>query len=168
MMSKFVRRRTFVVTAVLVVLGAVVAALAGGSGARTSGKNATRAYGIVRASSAGVVSGTSAVASTATAGPQVIDGTFQGTSPDVDSLPVLPVPQSPLHTLGIEALKPSGTVPGAKDPVVQKAKGTGPISPPIQSFDGICLPGSSPCALPSGCSCLPPDTDGEVGPTQYV
>ena len=52
MMSKFVRRRTFVVTAVLVVLGAVVAALAGGTGARTSGKDATRAYGIVRASSA--------------------------------------------------------------------------------------------------------------------
>ena len=166
-MSKFVRRRTFVVTAVLVVLGAVVAALAGGTGARTSGKDATRAYGIVRASSAGVTSGT-AVASTATAGPQVIDGTFQGTSPDVDSLPVLPVPKSPLHTLGIEALQPSGTVPGAKDPVVQKTKGTGPISGPIQNFDGICLPFGEPCAQPSSCSCLPPDTDGEVGSTQYV
>jgi hypothetical protein len=167
MMSKFVRRRTFVVTAVLVVLGAVVAALAGGTGARTSGKDATRAYGIVRASSAGVTSGT-AVASTATAGPQVIDGTFQGTSPDVDSLPVLPVPKSPLHTLGIEALQPSGTVPGAKDPVVQKTKGTGPISGPIQNFDGICLPFGEPCAQPSSCSCLPPDTNGEVGSTQYV
>ena len=166
-MSKFVRRRTFVVTAVLVVLGAVVAALAGGTGARTSGKDATRAYGIVRASSAGVTSGT-AVASTATAGPQVIDGTFQGTSPDVDSLPVLPVPKSPLHTLGIEALQPSGTVPGAKDPVVQKTKGTGPISGPIQNFDGICLPFGEPCAQPSSCSCLPPDTNGEVGSTQYV
>ena len=166
-MSKFVRRRTFVVTAVLVVLGAVVAALAGGTGARTSGKDATRAYGIVRASSAGVTSGT-AVASTATAGPQVIDGTFQGTSPDVDSLPVLPVPKSPLHTLGIEALQPSGTVPGAKDPGVQKTKGTGPISGPIQNFDGICLPFGEPCAQPSSCSCLPPDTNGEVGSTQYV
>src|SRR4029079_4357207 len=167
MMSKFVRRRTFVVTAVLVVLGAVVAALAGGTGARTSGKDATRAYGIVRASSAGVTSVT-AVASTATAGPQVIDGTFQGTSPDVDSLPVLAVPKSPLHTLGIEALQPSGTVPGAKDPVVQKTKGTGPISGPIQNFDGICPPVGEPCAQPSSCSCLPPDTNGEVGSTQYV
>ena len=65
MVSKFVRRRTFVVTAALVVLGAVVAAVAGGSGARTSGNDATRAYGIARASSAGVVNGGSAVASTA-------------------------------------------------------------------------------------------------------
>jgi len=168
MARKFIRRRAFVVAALPVVLAAVVAAVAAGSGAGTSGKDATRAYGIARASSAGVVSGGSAVATAATAGPQVIDGTFQGTSPAVDSLQVLPVPQSPLHTLGIEALKPSGTVPGAKDPVVQKAKGTGPISGPIQNFDGICLPFGEPCAQPSSCSCLPPDTDGEVGSTQYV
>src|ERR1041385_4793933 len=81
MESKVVRPRGILGAAFLVVPGAVVAALAGGSGARTSGKNATRAYGIVRAGSAGITSGT-AVASTATAGPQVIDGTFQGTSPD--------------------------------------------------------------------------------------
>jgi hypothetical protein len=168
MVSKSVRRRTFVVAAALVVLGAVVAAVAGGSGARTSGKDATRAYGIVRASSANVVPGGSAVASTATGGPHVINGQFQGTSPDVSSLPVLPVPHSPLQTRQIESLKPGGSPPGAKDPVVQTKKGMGPISGPIQNFDGICLPLGPACDLPSSCSCLPPDTDGEVGATQYV
>jgi hypothetical protein len=168
MPRKFVRRRTLVVAALPVVLATVVAAVAGGSGAKTTGKHATRAYGIARASSVGAGVAGSSLASTGTAGPQVIDGKFQGTSPEVDSLPVLPVPQAPLHTLGIEALKPSGTVPGAKDPVIQKAKGSGPISGPIQNFDGICLPFGEPCAQPSSCSCLPPDTDGEVGSTQYV
>ena len=169
-MRKFVRRRAVVVLALLVVSLAAMAAVAVSSGAgRTTGKNATRAFGIARASSTGAspVAGTS-LASAATAGPQVIDGRFQGTSPDVSTLPVLPVPHSPVHANGIESLAPSGTVPGAEDPVVQKAKGNGPISAPIQNFDGICLPGSSPCGQPSSCSCLPPDTDGEVGSTQYV
>jgi len=166
---KFVRRRTVIVAALPVVLAAVVVALAGGSGAGTTGKDVTRAYGIARASSTGasVTAGT-AVASTGTAGPQVINGQFQGTSPEVSSLPVLPVPHSPIQARQIESLKPGNAPPGAKDPVVQKAKGSGPISGPIQNFDGICLPFGPPCALPSSCSCLPPDTDGEVGATQYV
>src|SRR6266550_8440958 len=42
------------------------------------------------------------------------------------------------------------------------------LSAPIQNFDGICLPFGPPCAQPSSCSCLPPDTNGEVGATQYV
>ena len=53
MMWKFVRRRTVVVAALPVVLAAVVVAVAGGSGAGTTGKDATRAYGIARASSTG-------------------------------------------------------------------------------------------------------------------
>jgi hypothetical protein len=169
MVRKFVSRRTLVVAALPVVLAAIVVALTGGSGAGTTGKGATRAYGIARASStAGSVANGTAVASTATAGPQVINGQFQGTSPAVSSLPVLPVPQAPLKTRPIESLTPAGAVPGAKDTVVQKAKGTGPISAPIQNFDGICLPFGRPCAQPSSCSCLPPDTEGEVGGTQYV
>ena len=56
----------------------------------------------------------------------------------------------------------------AQDPVVQHRKGSGPLSAPIQNFDGICLPFGPPCAQPSSCSCLPPDTNGEVGDTQYV
>jgi hypothetical protein len=42
------------------------------------------------------------------------------------------------------------------------------VSTPIQNFDGICLPAGPPCAQPSSCSCLPPDTEGEVGATQYL
>jgi hypothetical protein len=165
---KLVRRRAVVVAALPVVLAAVVVAIAGGSGAGTTGKSATHAFGIARASSAGVSAGGSALAAAATPGPQVIDGIFQGTSPDVSSLPVLPVPHSPIQARQIESLTPGNAPPGAKDPVVQKNKGSGPISGPIQNFDGICLPFGEPCALPSSCSCLPPDTDGEVGATQYV
>ena len=71
-------------------------------------------------------------------------------------------------TREIEALKPAAAQPATKDPVVQSKKGSGPISGPIPNFDGICLPFGAPCALPSRCSCLPPDTNGEVGATQYV
>src|SRR3954463_5848230 len=88
MVRKFVRRRAVIVTALPVVLAAVVVAVAGGSGARTTGNGATQAYGIARASSAGSsVGGDAALASSSTAGPQVINGQFQGTSPAVSSLP---------------------------------------------------------------------------------
>src|SRR5256885_15226224 len=92
-MRKHVRRRALVVAALLVVSSAAMAAVAVSSGGETTGKNATRAFGIARASSVGTsaVTGTS-LASTATAGPQGIDGKYQGTSPDVAPLPVLPVP----------------------------------------------------------------------------
>ena len=105
----------------------------------------------------------------ATAGPQVIDGTVPGNLARRRARCRCCRCRSRRSTRSrIESLKPSGTVPGAKDPVVQKAKGSGPISGPIQNFDGICLPFGPPCAQPSSCSCLPPDTDGEVGATQYV
>jgi hypothetical protein len=163
------RRRTIVVASLPVVIAGVVFAVAGGSGAGTTGKDSTHAFGIARASSA-VAGG--ALASTATPsasfGPHVSNGIFQGTSPAVSSLPVLPVTPGPLHSREIESLKPQQSAPGAKDPVVQGKKGSGPISAPIQNFDGICLPFGEPCALPSSCSCLPPDTNGEVGATQYV
>jgi hypothetical protein len=164
------RRRILVVTSLPVVLAAALVAVAGGSGAGTTAREATHAGGIAGASALGTgsTSGPVAAASDATFGPHVINGDFQGTSPAVASLPVLPVPSSPIQARQIESLKPASAPPGAKDPVVQKVKGSGPISGPIQNFDGICLPFGPPCELPSSCSCLPPDTDGEVGTTQYV
>jgi hypothetical protein len=81
------------------------------------------------------------------------------------SLPVLPVIPGQLTAREIESLRPSSQTGNAKNPVVQSKKGTGPISTPIQNFEGICLPFGPPCQLPSGCSCLPPDTNGEVGAT---
>src|SRR3954453_8409354 len=159
------RRRIFVVASLPVVLAAVVFSIAG-SGAGTS---ASGAAGIARASATGVSSSVAAAGTASpAAGPQVIDGNFQGESPAVASLPVLPVVQSPIHAREIESLRPAAAQSGAKDPVVQGKKGAGPISGPIQNFDGICLPFGEPCALPSSCSCLPPDTNGEVGATQYV
>jgi hypothetical protein len=163
------RRRVFVVASLPVVLAAVAVAVAGGSGTGTTARGATHPVGIARASASG--SGTTSLVAAAagtSAGPHVINGDFQGVSPDVSSLPVLPVPQAPLKARGIESLQPSTASSSAKDPVVQKTKGTGPISGPIQNFDGICLPFGEPCGLPSSCSCLPPDTNGEVGATQYV
>ena len=54
---------------------------------------------------------------------------------------------------------------GPGDP---EEEGTGPLSAPIANFDGICLPGGAPCAEASSCSCLPPDTNGAAGQTQFV
>ena len=153
-----------------VVIAGVVFAVAGGSGAGTTGKDShARSGSPARAARrAGARSASTATADAASFGPHVSNGIFQGTSPEVASLPVLPVTPGPLHSREIESLKPQQSAPGAKDPVVQGKKGTGPISGPIQNFDGICLPFGEPCALPSSCSCLPPDTNGEVGATQYV
>jgi hypothetical protein len=159
------RRRTGIVVSLPVVLaGIVLAATAGSAGtpAREAG------VGIVRAGSS-AASGTAVSAgnSAASFGPNVIDGAFQGESPAVSTLPILPVIPGPLHTRDNESLQAGGNT-GAHDPVVQHQKGNGPISAPIQNFDGICLPFGPPCGQASSCSCLPPDTDGEVGGSQYV
>jgi hypothetical protein len=149
-----------------VVLAGVVLALTGGAGSGTAARGAH--VGLVRA--AATAAGGSAVTSLDTGlsfGPNVINGTFQGESPAVSSLPVLPVIPGPLHVIPNESLQPGGNS-NAHDPVVQHQKGTGPLSAPIQNFDGICLPFGPPCAQPSSCSCLPPDTEGEVGGDQYL
>jgi hypothetical protein len=49
----------------------------------------------------------------------------------------------------------------APDPVVQQKLGPLAMPTPILSFDGIPFPGVA-------CNCAPPDTNGEVGATQYV
>ena len=154
--------RKLIVAVVLAALAGATVALAGGG---TASKRA--AHGLVRASSSGTAGGSLASAgTTASFGPNVIDGIYQGESPAVSQLPILPVIPGPLHTRDNESLRGGGS--NAHDPVVQHRKGSGPLSAPIQNFDGICLPFGPPCAQPSSCSCLPPDTDGEVGATQYV
>ena len=84
----------------------------------------------------------------------------------------LPVVQAPvvttLNTRDNEHLTAAKGSSNAKDPVIQKKRGTGPLSAPLASFDGICLPFGPPCAEASSCSCLPPDTNGAAGATQYV
>jgi hypothetical protein len=154
------------VSLLAVALAGAVVALAGGSG---SGAAARYTGGIVmEANSASTGSAVSSRMGTAQSfGPNVIDGIYQGESPPVSTLPVLPVIPGPLRTRDNESLQGGGST-NAHDPLVQHRKGTGPISAPIQNFDGICLPFGPPCAQPSSCSCLPPDTDGEAGATQYV
>src|SRR5919199_6393178 len=155
--------RKLIVALVLAALAGATIALAGGG---TAGKRA--APGLVRASGSGTAAGSSLASGGATSsfGPNVIDGIFRGESPPVSQLPILPVVPGPLHTRDNESLQSGGS--NAQDPVVQHRKGTGPLSAPIQNFDGICLPFGPPCNEASSCSCLPPDTNGEVGATQYV
>ena len=163
-MRKFVPpgRRTIVVASVSAALAGAALALAGG------GTAVQRAgHGLARAGSSGTaVSSLASGPATSTFGPTVINGIYQGESPPVSQLPILPVTPGPLHTRDNESLQSGSTE--AQDPVVQHRKGSGPLSAPIQNFDGICLPFGPPCAQPSSCSCLPPDTNGEVGATQYV
>ena len=106
------------------------------------------------------------VAAPATFGPHVGTGTFQGESPVVADLPVVQAPiVTQVDARDSEQLgAASGSASNAKDPVVQKKKGTGSLSAPLTSFDGICLPFGPPCAEGSACSCLPPDTNGDVVP----
>jgi hypothetical protein len=154
--------RKLIVALFLAALAGATLAFAGGG---TSGKGAT--HGLVRASSSGSAAGSwfASASATSSFGPNVIDGIYEGESPPVSGLPILPVVPGPLHTRDNESLEAGGST-NAQDPVVQHHKGTGPISAPIQNFDGICLPFGPPCAQPSSCSCLPPDTEGEVGATQ--
>jgi hypothetical protein len=161
------RRRTVVVGSLPVILAGAVLVLAGGSGGGAATTHV--GVGIARAGTSAVGSGSLASTGSATGsfGPNVTQGIYQGESPPVSQLPIIPVVAGPLHTRDNESLQAGGNS-NAHDPVVQHRKGTGPISAPIQNFDGICLPFGPPCAQPSSCSCLPPDTDGEVGGSQYV
>src|SRR4051794_21973427 len=106
-------------------------------------------------------------------GPNVRDGVFRGVSPAVSTLPgntAAPVKQ--IFARDFENLTKNAAPLNVKDPVVQARAGAQPgITGPLASFDGQCLPGGdTPCptSLASNCSCLPPDTVGEVGDTQYV
>src|SRR5207248_1829712 len=141
--------------------GTALALAGGGTAVQGAG------HGLARAGSSGTaVSSLASAGAASSFGPNVIDGIYQGESPPVSQLPILPVTPGPLHTRDNESLQSGST--DAQDPVVQHHKGSGPLSAPIQNFDGICLPFGPPCAQPSSCSCLPPDTNGEVGATQYV
>jgi hypothetical protein len=174
-----VKRHRFSIGTGLVVL-VLGAAVLGGSASRSSLSTSevvrdADADGLV-AASADRDQGTERTAraarpATPTAfGPNVVDGRFDGVSPAVSSLPVrVALPVTSITARDNEELQPSGGTSTAKDPVIQKKKGTGPISSPIQNFDGICLPfGDQACQQASNCSCLPPDTNGEAGLNQYV
>jgi hypothetical protein len=163
------KRRTWRAAAVVAVLGAAAALLAISTG---RGRDAAHVVGVERAAPEGAAVAkqiASATATTSTLGPHVGTGKFIGVSVPVSSLPVtIPVIVTQLNPRDSENLAASNGSSNAKDPVIQKKRGGGPLSAPLTSFDGICLPFGPPCAEASSCSCLPPDTDGEVGATQFV
>jgi hypothetical protein len=155
---------------VLATVGAVLGLAASSGDGR--GAERSRALGVVREGSSAErarETRTAAQASTATLGPHVGTGTFLGVSVAVADLPVVPAPVvTTVNARDSEHLTAAKGSTDAKDPVIQKKKGAGPLSAPLASFDGICLPFGPPCAEGSSCSCLPPDTNGAAGATQFV
>src|SRR5438093_11694153 len=104
------RRRLVLAAAFPVVLAGVVLAAAGGSGEKAPAKASASSAGIVRASSAGT--GRSALVSgsqSASFGPNVGTGIYQGVSPAVSSLPAVPVqPSTSITTRDNEELGTRG------------------------------------------------------------
>jgi hypothetical protein len=166
-----VQSRTWRTAFFALVAAGIAAALALSAG--STHRAAVHATGIERAGSSSVQARERAQAARAAAsttfGPTVGTGAFQGVSAAVADLPVVVAPVvTKVDTRDHEHLVAPSSASNAKDPVIQKKRGAGPLSAPIANFDGICLPGSLPCAEASSCSCLPPDTNGAVGQTQYV
>src|SRR2546421_9388922 len=159
----FSRRLLIVAALVAVLVG--IARVSGGASSSQAGVVSHPSAGIARSGSTASGGGSGIVTASATSfGPNVGNGIYDGESPAVSDLPVLPGPApTSIIARDNENLHPSAFASTAKDPVVQKKKGTGAISDPIANFDGICLPFGPPCDQASSCGCLPPDTDGEVG-----
>jgi hypothetical protein len=161
--------RLAVLVLVLALAGAALGLTASRGPARERGE---QALGIAREGSSAErarEARTAAAAPAATLGPHVGTGEFQGASPPVVDLPVVQAPLvTSVNARDSEHLTAAKGSTNAKDPVIQKKKGTGPLSAPLASFDGICLPFGPPCAEGSSCSCLPPDTNGAAGATQFV
>ena len=81
-------------------------------------------------------------------------------SPPLRNMKQLPIVQSPEHEAAENPKIPRNHV-DSPDPVVQNFLAPDLMPAPILNFDGIPFPGAA-------CNCAPPDTDGEVGLTQYV
>jgi hypothetical protein len=80
-------------------------------------------------------------------------------SPPLRDIP--PVPVNPVQQAAENVPPRAPNTAHLKDPVVQRAFGPFAMPTPILTFDGINQAG--------GCGgCLPPDTNGEVGPNHYI
>ena len=80
-------------------------------------------------------------------------------SPPVRDIQPLPLPRRPEHEKS--HLRRASQHVDEPDPVVQDFLFPAAMPSPILNFDGIPFPGVA-------CNCAPPDTNGEVGATQYV
>ncbi len=81
-------------------------------------------------------------------------------SPRLREIPVKPLVLQPRH-LQREPLAVVSEPRQAPDPVVQKSLAAVKMPTPNLNFDGMPFPGVA-------CNCAPPDTNGEVGATQYL
>jgi HYR domain-containing protein len=81
-------------------------------------------------------------------------------SPPLRNMKQLPIVQRPEHEAALNPKIPRNHV-DQPDPVVQSFLAPDVMPSTILNFDGIVFPGVA-------CNCAPPDTDGEVGLTQYV
>jgi hypothetical protein len=153
----------------IILAAAVLACAADRDGSSAAGQ---RVGGVGRAGASNIkaTSATSAASASGTFGPTVGAATFDGVSPAVAQLPVLPVQDVPLKARDNDNLRPSSQQQNGQDPVRQKNHGTGQMPAASQNFMGICARtySGNGCNAASNCGCLPPDTNGEVGLTQYV
>src|SRR5205823_7689458 len=77
----------------------------------------------------------------------------------IKPIPMMPVPAE--REAAENPRVPLGMHRDAPDTVVQHTFGVLAMPTPSLTFEGIDFPGVA-------CNCAPPDTDGEVGSTQYV
>jgi hypothetical protein len=93
--------------------------------------------------------------------PTVFSSAYNGVSLAVRDLPIA-LPTAPRVEKELPPVHPNVPVPtGFVDPAVQAAAGPLAAPTPIANFEGQ-------SANDSGCSCIPPDPNGAVGPSQYV
>lgn len=109
-----------------------------------------------------VLPGTWAPAADTTSGPGpvVTHDLKHDVSPPLRDIPTPPLQLEAQHLMP-EPLPFPRTAGSAPDPVVQSSLAPSVMPAPILTFPGIPFPGVV-------CNCAPPDTDGEVGATQYV
>ena len=159
--------------AATVVLAAIVAGLLALT--RASNDRTSAAAGGVPALAASSVARTSAPAGTHAPGaarqfgPVAVNGVFNGVSPEVRSLPTVALRKT--GAVENESIRNATQTIKVTDPVLQTEAGKAAAPPTAASFRGLCdIAGVGGCpANLVGCDgCLPPDTNGEAGLTQYV
>ena len=158
----------FPILAILLVVGLAAIAVNGNAGTTST---AVRPAQMNRPSGAAPANVAGQLASAASAqgkdtrypnGVRVIEEVAHVTSPPVRDLPPIePVVSDRIENESADNLDPVGMGPSLVDTVVQDFFGPLVMPTPIVNFDGI-------DRTISFCNCLPPDTNGDVGPNHYV